>query len=169
MSRSSFHTNAIEPSPNALIPGIWTGSVRRACRLTVTVFLLFGLVTALSGCAVSTTKDFSNASGSDGDPDSIIGKSRGSFLRELGLPNAQFVNDTDGTTFFVYERYAFKNTTLYWPFILSLAFGNTSDKLSDLSYVDREDYCVLLRFGPDGRLRESAVKDRHESDNCTYA
>ena len=164
-----MHTNAIDASPNALIPVVWTESVRSTCRLTVTAFLLFGFVTALSGCSVSTTKDyFSNASGSDGDPDSIIGKSRGSFLREFDFPNAQFMNDSDGATFFVYERYTLQKTELYWPFILALAVGACcGDNLSDLSYVDRDYHCVLLRFGPDDRLLDYAVKGHREGDNCT--
>ena len=156
------------------MPGIWTESVRRTCRLGVTAFLLFGLEIALSGCAVSTTEGLGIASSSDGDPDSIIGKSMGSFLHEYGLPNAhaQFVNDSDGTTFFVYETYTLQKTTLYWPYIiLALAAtgggGSGGGNYPDLTYEGSEDHCVLLRFGPDGRLLDYAVKDRREGDNCT--
>ncbi len=93
----------------------------------------------------------------------------GSFLREFGLPNAQFVNDSDGATFFVYDTYTSQKTTLYWPFILGLALGasGSGDALSDLTYVDRGDYCVLLRFGSEDRLLDYAGKDRREDGNCT--
>lgn len=162
-----MHTNAIESSPSVLIPVIWIESVRWTCRLTVTAFLLFGLVTALSGCAVSTTKRLGIVPSSDADPDSMTGKSRGSFLRQFGLPNAQFVNDSDGTTFFVYERYTLQETEVYWPFIIMALAGGVCSSNCSVDYEDRDDYCVLLRFGPDDRLLDYAVKDHHEGYNCT--
>lgn len=162
MRRRNLHTNAIEPSASIRLPGIWIESIRRTCRLTVTAFLIFGLVTALSGCAsIYTIKVRGIASGSDADLDSIIGISRGSALREYGLPNAQFVNDSDGTTFFVYAGYAIQNTVLYLPFT-SAPSGMTYIS----SNVGGKAYCELLRFGPNDRVLDYAVKNRREYDNC---
>jgi hypothetical protein len=97
----------------------------------------------------------------------MTGKSRGSFLRQFDLPNAQFVNDSDGTTFFVYERYTLQETEVYWPFIIMALAGGVCSNCGSLGYEDRDDYCVLLRFGPDDRLLDYTVKDHREGDNCT--
>ncbi len=168
VSKSNFKTNAIGPSPNAPIPGIWTESVRMPCRLTVTGFLLFGLVIALGGCAVPVMGSEPLVFGFNREPDSLIGNSRSIVWREFGPPKAHFVDDSDGATFFVYEKDTQQKVfPLGLVLLLAGLGGGGAGGGPDLSYVKREYSCVLLRFGPDERLVDYSVSNRSEDGHCT--
>ena len=165
-------TNAIEPSPSALIPGIWSESVRRTCRLTLTAFLLFGLVTTLGGCAVPTVGSKPFVSGFNYEPESFMSKTRISVVREVGLPDGYFVNDSDGTAFFVYQKNTSQKVVNLGLAILIAGLvgaggaGGAQSGL-DLSYIKNEYSCVLLRFGPDEQLVDYSVRNRSGDDHCT--
>ena len=137
-----------------------------------TIALFAALSILLGGCAIPTKGSKLYVYGFDRDePDSLIGKSRVSVMRDVRPPDAYFVNDTDGTTFFVYET-----DTSREVFNLGLALlllpgiggggGGTGPDLN-LIYTKRRYVCVLLRFGPDERLLDHALRNRSEDDHCT--
>ena len=79
------------------------------------------------------------------------------------------MDDSGGTTFFVYEKYTRQRVFNVGLFVLlaGASGGAGAGTGPDITYFEREYSCILLRFGPDRQLVDYSVRNRSEDDHCT--